>query len=71
MSISIGGINLAESIVNIEYELGRTQRILEWIIQHNTIQPPDAVEMKRIEDEALSALIKKYPQAGISAKEKG
>jgi len=71
MSISIGGINLAESIVNIEYELGRTQRILEWIIQHNKIQPPDAVEMKRIEDEALSALIKKYPQAGISAKGKG
>lgn len=71
MSISIGGINLAESIINIEYELNRTQRILDWIIQHNKIQPPDAAEMKKIDDDALSALIKKYPQAGISAKENG
>lgn len=71
MSISIGGINLAESIINLEYELNRTQRILDWIIQHNQIKPPSPADMTRIEEEALSFLTKKYPQAGISAKAKG
>ena len=71
MSISIGGINLAESIINLEYELNRTQQILDWIIQHNQIKPPSAADMEKIEKGALSALTKKYPQAGISAKKNG
>lgn len=70
MSISIGGINLADSIINLEYELNRTQRILDWIILNNKIQPPSSAEMSKINDDALDALIKKYPQAGISAKGK-
>ena len=70
MSISIGGINLAESIINLEYELNRTQRILDWIIQQNKIQTPNLAEMNKIDEEALAALVKKYPDAGISAKKK-
>jgi hypothetical protein len=71
MSIIIGGINLAESIINFEYELNRTQQILDWVIQHNQIKPPSAADMARIEGEAFSYLTKKYPHAGISAKAKG
>ena len=70
MSISIGGINLGEAIINLEYELNRTQRILDWIILNNKIQPPTAEEMKKIEGEAFAALVAKYPQAGISQKAK-
>ena len=66
MSISVGGINLAESVLNLEYELNRTQQILEWIVvnnQHVSGPPPEV--MKKIDDSATSELIKKYPQAGI------
>lgn len=70
MSISIGGINLVESIVNLEFELNRTQRILDLIIQRNKIQSPSAAEMKKIDEDSLAALIVKYPEAGINAKKK-
>ena len=68
MSINVGGINLVEAIINIDYELNRTQRILEWIMQNNQIKTPDQTVMSKIDEEAIKALQIKYPQAGIAPK---
>jgi len=68
MSIKIGGINLAESIINLEYQLDRTQRILDWVVQQNKLQTPSLADVEKIDEEALAKLVKKYPDAGISAK---
>lgn len=68
MSINVGGINLVEAIINIDYELNRTQRILDWVINNNQLRFPDADAIKLIEAQALETLKTKYPEAGIKAK---
>lgn len=66
MSISIGGINLGEAVINLEYELNRTQQILEWVINNNqNLSAPSGAAMEKINNDAMARVIKKYPQAGI------
>lgn len=66
MSISVNGINLPEAVLNLEYEMMRTQRILEWVLNNNVgLRGPTAAAMQGIDAEAVQALQKKYPAAGI------
>lgn len=66
MSISIGGIDIANAILNLEFELGRTQRILEWIVNNNpNLRGPGQADMVKIADDSVETLQKKYPEAGI------
>ncbi|MEN9419946.1 MAG: hypothetical protein RI988_3567 [Pseudomonadota bacterium] len=66
MSISVGGIDIASTIINLEYELARTQRILEWLLANNSsLRPPPPNVMARIDEEAFLHLKKKFPEAGI------
>ena len=66
MSVKIGGIDLGKSIINLEYQLYRIQKILEWVLNNNaSLNKPDLAAMGRIEDEVLEMLQKKYPEAGI------
>lgn len=66
MSIKIGGIDLAKSLINIEYQLLRTQNLLEWIANNNpSIIKPSSDDMKDIDQKALEKLQSKYPDAGI------
>jgi len=69
MSISVGGIDLTNAIINVEYELNRTQRLLEWIIRNNpNLQAPPQHVISQIDQEAFAALQKKFPEAGIQRK---
>ena len=70
MSISVGGINLVEAIINLDYELGRTQRILDWVVSNNQLKMPDQEALNKINSDAMKALQIKYPAAGIESKEK-
>ena len=66
MSISVGGINLTDAIINLEYELNRTQQILEWVLNNNQgLNAPTSEAMNKIDSNAVKSLTKKYPQAGI------
>jgi hypothetical protein len=72
MSISVGGIDLTNAIINLEYELGRTQRILEWIVQNNpSLNAPPGYVMSKIDEESFAALQRKFPDAGIQRKGRG
>lgn len=69
MSISVGGIDLTNAIINLEYELNRTQRILDWIVNNNSsLRAPSAQVMAQIDSEAFQVLQKKFPAAGIQKK---
>lgn len=71
MSISVGGIDLTNAIINLEYELSRTQRILDWMVRNNpSLRAPPASVMSQIDEEAFAALQKKFPEAGIERKTK-
>jgi hypothetical protein len=69
MSISVAGINLVDAVVNLEYEMMRTQQYLEWLQRNNPgLRWPDAPAVAQINDAALTSLKKKYPEAGIARK---
>lgn len=69
MSISVGGINIIDSILNLEFQLQRTQLILDWMLSNNpNLHGPNAEAIKLIDDKALQTVQAKYPQAGITKK---
>jgi len=71
MSISVNGINLPEAVLNLEYEMARTQRILEWVINNNAnVRGPSAEQIKVIDSDTIRDLQKKYPAAGIEVTKK-
>ena len=67
MSISVGGIDITGTLINMQYQLIRTQAILDFILEHNGhIARPNSVQIKQIDDEALNALQRLFPHAGIT-----
>jgi hypothetical protein len=58
----ITNLNIIEEIVDLNYQLLRTQLILEYILNNNSsLNKPDANQMKSIDDNAITSLQKKYP----------
>ena len=66
MSISIGGVDLFRQGLENEHNIIILQMIVEKILDKNpTIISQEEIE--KIREEALSALKKKYPDAGIKS----
>jgi len=67
MGIKIGDVDIVKEIVDLNYQLLRTQLILEHILNNNAnLNKPDSTSMKAIDDKAIETLQKKYPNMGIS-----
>jgi len=67
MSISVGGIDLTTAIINLEFQMIRTQQLLEWLQRNNPgLRWPDAQALEIAEATALETMQKKYPDAGIA-----
>lgn len=68
MSISVGGINLADSVLNLEFRLGVLERVMDRVAAHI---PPGSITpaiLESIRSEVIRDLQKKYPEAGIIKK---
>lgn len=66
MSISVGGINLAEAALDAQYRIAVLEKIVEHLMRAaGSITPTD---LKRYQDQALNDLQRKYPDAGIKRK---
>ena len=65
MSIKLGDVDVAQEIIELRHQLIRTQMILELIVNKNmgTMQNPTAHEMKMLEDDAVDAILKRYPNS--------
>jgi hypothetical protein len=69
MSISIGGIDLTTAIINLEYQMIRTQQLLEWLQRNNPgMRWPDTQAIQAADATAFQQLKSKYPEAGIDKK---
>ena len=63
----ITSINIIEEIVDLNFQLLRTQLILEYILNNNSsLNKPDANQMKSIDDNAITYIQKKYPKLCIT-----
>lgn len=70
MSISIGDIDVAQEIVELNFQLRRTQKLLEFVI-NKAINDPNILTSNDIEaadKDALEFVQKKFPNMGIGKK---
>jgi|JI6StandDraft_1071083.scaffolds.fasta_scaffold01378_11 hypothetical protein len=66
MSVSIGGINIPESLIMCEWRLGVVERLLEQVMP---FLPPGTVTQAKIDQirsDVFNELQKKYPDAGLT-----
>ena len=68
MSISIGGINLGETVINTEFRINVLERVVDKLISHAPSGALTTECMEQIRKDALKALQEKYPNAGIGRK---
>lgn len=69
MSIQIGDISVANEIVELHFQVIRTQLLLEEIMRLNNLtRYPDQNQVTQIEDRAIALLNQKFPSMGIAKK---
>ena len=69
MSIQIGDINIANEIIELHYQILRTQFLLQSLADKNPdLNHPTAEEVSDIEAKAIEILQKKFPKMGIKRK---
>jgi len=68
MSISIGGINIADSVLNLEFRLGVLERIIDTLGQRGQLGSLNQAEIEAIREQVLADLQKRYPDSGITKK---
>lgn len=69
MSIQIGDLNIANEIVELHFQVLRTQLLLELILQRTgSTYQPTADDVSQIEDQVLKILNQKFPKMGITKK---
>ena len=71
MSIKIGDIDVANEIVELHFQIIRTQLILEHILKNNALisQSLNFETMQSIDKKAIEALQNKFPSMGIQKKQ--
>ena len=68
MGINIGGIDIADSLINTEFRVTVLEKIVDRLLQK---APPGTLTIQDIENlrnEAIKIMQKKYPEAGITLK---
>jgi hypothetical protein len=66
MGVKIGNIDITNEVIELHFQVLRTQLLLEEIIKKNNIRNlPSQAEMNVIEDRVLEVLNKKFPDMGI------
>lgn len=62
MTVMIGDLDIGSAIVNLDYQVKRTQAILEWIANNNSgLRLPGDREMAAIDQKAVAEIEAKYP----------
>jgi hypothetical protein len=63
MGMKIGNIDIANEVVELHFQVLRTQLLLEEIIKKNNIRNlPNKAEMDAIENRVIDVLNKKFPR---------
>ena len=65
MSVSVGGINLVESIIDAQYRIAVLEKIVEHLAQRSPVGALTQNDVERFQKESLSELQRKYPSAGL------
>lgn len=68
MSIRIGGLDLTDSVINLEFRMGVLERLVDRMA---TFVPPGAItqaDVERMREDVMKDLQKRFPDLGITPK---
>ena len=68
MSIRIGGLDLTDSVINLEFRMGVLERLVDKMA---TFVPPGAItpaDVERMREDVMKDLQKRFPDLGITPK---
>ena len=69
MGVSIGGLDIANEVVELHFQVLRTQLLLEEIINRNQLTNlPNQQELVELENKVIEILNRKFPDMGIKKK---
>ncbi len=69
MGIKIGNLDIANEVIELHFQVLRTQLLLEEIINRNNLtNPPNQQEMIALENRVIDILNQKFPEMGIQKK---
>ena len=69
MGVNIGGLDIANEIVELHFQVLRTQLLLEEIINRNGITNlPNKQDIDDLENKVIEILNRKFPDMGIKKK---
>jgi hypothetical protein len=68
MSIKVGDIDVTGEIIDLRFQLIRTQLLLDKLTVHNPNFQNVDIDSAQIEEEALEILQKRFPNMGIYKK---
>jgi len=68
MGINVGGIDLVETIINLELRVNVLERLLDNVVRQLPGGSVDAKLVARYQSEALLEMQKKYPALGLKPK---
>lgn len=71
MGIKIGDIDIASQALDNEFRIQVLERLMEIILNNNpNLQKPTQTQLNQIRQEVVTFLQQKYPNSGISLKNK-
>jgi len=66
MSIQIGGIDLAQGVIDTQFRLGVLEKIVEHLLNRAAPGSLTEADLERFRAITVQELQRKYPQAGIA-----
>lgn len=69
MGVKIGNIDITNEVIELHFQVLRTQLLLEEIINRNNLRNlPNQEEMLTLENRVIEILNRKFPDMGIQKK---
>lgn len=68
MSISVGGIDLTQAVIDAQFRVAVLERIVEHLLNRIGAGAITPADIERYRNEAFADLQKRYPQAGLERK---
>jgi hypothetical protein len=71
MSIHIGGLDLTDTVVNLEFRMGVLERVMDKVSAFVPAGALTKADLEAIRDQVMKDMQKRYPDLGLTPKKNG
>lgn len=71
MSIHIGGLDLTDTVVNLEFRMGVLERVMDKVAAFVPAGALTQADLEAIREQVMKDMQKRYPDLGLTPKKNG